>query len=176
MRNRLDPQSRPFRACLESPMRVHWLGKWMDARTQIRGIFRNMLRIKDAADSRLPPVGRKKGQPGNSNGSDPPTRPSQKCPTAHLFDFRLLCFGRSQNWGRGFEPRQTDSESAVLPLHHPPRDCCIVNNSGRSNAAPLLNHVLAPPMAIRVKSLRVMSARPATQLMHCIRHQRPTMA
>ena len=24
--------------------------------------------------------------------------------------------------GLGFEPRQTDSESAVLPLHHPPRN------------------------------------------------------
>ena len=32
-------------------------GKWMDARTQIRGIFRNMLRIEDAADGRLPPQG-----------------------------------------------------------------------------------------------------------------------
>ena len=38
-----------------------------------------------------------------------------------------------QTGGLGFEPRQTDSESAVLPLHHPPRDCSIVNNSGRSD-------------------------------------------
>ena len=38
-------------------MRVDWGGKWMDARTQIRGIFRNMLRIEDAADGRLPPQG-----------------------------------------------------------------------------------------------------------------------
>ena len=30
--------------------------------------------------------------------------------------------------GLGFEPRQTDSESAVLPLHHPPRDIRILNN------------------------------------------------
>ena len=45
------------RACLESPMRVDWGGKWMDARTQIRSIFRNMLRIEDAADGRLPPQG-----------------------------------------------------------------------------------------------------------------------
>jgi hypothetical protein len=45
------------RACLESPMRVDWGGKWLDARTQIRSIFRNMLRIEDAADGRLPPQG-----------------------------------------------------------------------------------------------------------------------
>ncbi len=44
-------------ACLKSPMRVHWLGKWMDARTQIRSIFRNMLKIEDAAHGRLPPPG-----------------------------------------------------------------------------------------------------------------------
>ncbi len=46
-----------LRACLKSPMRVHWLGKWMDARTQIRSIFWNMLRIHHAADGRLPPQG-----------------------------------------------------------------------------------------------------------------------
>ena len=45
------------RACSKSPMRVHWLGKWLDVRTQIRSIFRNMLRIEDAADGRLPPQG-----------------------------------------------------------------------------------------------------------------------
>ena len=44
-------------ACLKSPMRVHWLGKWIDARTQIRSIFRNMLKIEDAAHGRLPPPG-----------------------------------------------------------------------------------------------------------------------
>ena len=43
------------RACLKSPMRVHWLGKSMDARMQIQGIFWNMLKIEDAADGRLPP-------------------------------------------------------------------------------------------------------------------------
>jgi hypothetical protein len=38
-------------------MQVAWLGKSMDARTQIRSIFRNMLKIEDAADGRLPPQG-----------------------------------------------------------------------------------------------------------------------
>jgi hypothetical protein len=38
-------------------MRVDWGGKWLDARTQIRGIFQDMLRIEDAADGRLPPQG-----------------------------------------------------------------------------------------------------------------------
>ena len=39
-------------------MRVDWGGgKWLDARTQIRSIFRNMLRIEDAADGRLQPQG-----------------------------------------------------------------------------------------------------------------------
>ena len=45
------------RACLKSPMRVHWLNKWMDASTQIRSIFRNMLEIENAVDDRLPPQG-----------------------------------------------------------------------------------------------------------------------
>ena len=45
------------RACLKFPLRVHWLGKWTDAMTQIRSIFRNMLEIENAADGRLPPQG-----------------------------------------------------------------------------------------------------------------------
>jgi hypothetical protein len=43
-----DPRGAPFsglRACLKFPLRVHWLGKWTDAMTQIRSIFRNMLEI-----------------------------------------------------------------------------------------------------------------------------------
>jgi len=40
---------------LKFPLRVHWLGKSMDARMQIRGISWNILKIENAADGRLPP-------------------------------------------------------------------------------------------------------------------------
>ena len=36
---------------------VDWFGKWMDATTHIRSIFRIMLKIEDVADGPLPPQG-----------------------------------------------------------------------------------------------------------------------
>ena len=56
------------------------------------------------------------------------SRPSRRAGT--------LFWPLAKTGGLGFEPRQTDSESAVLPLHHPPRVDTILNNSRHSDKRP----------------------------------------
>ena len=56
----------------------------MDARTQIRSIFRNMLRIEDAADGRLPP----QGTPGGVSKQALRPEISRFCIALSSVDFR----------------------------------------------------------------------------------------
>ena len=58
-----------------------------------------------------------------------------KIKTCHFTTQRTsaLFWPLAKTGGLGFEPRQTDSESAVLPLHHPPRVDTILNNSEHLN-------------------------------------------
>ena len=55
----LNQKSKPVRHGKHLPQNqcqaVDWFGKWMDARTQIPSLLRNMLKIEDAADGRSPP-------------------------------------------------------------------------------------------------------------------------